>query len=57
VTGERIRDKIPASKKRGMWMVGFCSLGYDIRDRRLVVNEEEAKLVSCIWSSPLQVSQ
>jgi site-specific DNA recombinase len=38
VTGERIRDKIAASKKKGMWMGGVCSLGYDVRDRRLVVN-------------------
>ena len=43
-TGERIRDKIAASKKKGMWMGGFCSLGYDVRDR-LEVNEEESKLV------------
>ena len=36
VTGERIRDKIAASKKKGMWMGGLPSLGYDVKDRRLV---------------------
>ena len=35
VTGERIRDKIAASKKKGMWMGGQPSLGYDVRDRKL----------------------
>jgi DNA invertase Pin-like site-specific DNA recombinase len=55
VTGERIRDKIAASKKKGMWMGGFCSLGYDVRDRRLVVNEEEAKLVRCIYKRYLEL--
>ena len=39
VTGERIRDKIAASKKKGMWMGGYPPLGYDVRDRKLVVNE------------------
>jgi site-specific DNA recombinase len=39
VTGERIRDKIAASKKKGMWMGGLPSLGYDVKDRKLVVNE------------------
>jgi DNA invertase Pin-like site-specific DNA recombinase len=38
VTGERIRDKIAASKKKGMWMGGQPSLGYDVKDRKLVVN-------------------
>ena len=38
VTGERIRDKIAASKKKGMWMGGLPPLGYDIDDRKLVVN-------------------
>ena len=42
VTGERIRDKIAASKKKGMWMGGLPSLGYDVQNRKLVVNEEEA---------------
>jgi len=45
VTGERIRDKIAASKKKGMWMGGVVPLGYDVRDRELVVNEAEARQV------------
>ena len=45
VTGERIRDKIAASKKKGMWMGGYPPLGYDVKDRRLVVNEAEAETV------------
>ena len=45
VTGERIRDKIAASKKKGMWMGGLPSLGYDVKDRKLVVNEAEAETV------------
>ena len=43
VTGERIRDKIAASKRKGMWMGGVVPLGYDVRDRKLVVNEPEAE--------------
>ena len=43
VTGERIRDKIAASKRKGMWMGGVVPLGYDLEDRHLVVNPEEAK--------------
>ncbi len=49
VTGERIRDKIAASKKKGMWMGGQPSLGYDVRDRKLVVSEAEAETVRHIF--------
>jgi len=49
VTRERIRDKIAASKKKGMWMAGLPPLGYDCHDRRLLVNEEEAKTVRHIF--------
>ena len=49
VTGERIRDKIAASKKRGMWMGGNPPLGYDVRDRKLVVNETEAEVVRHVY--------
>ncbi|HBK79173.1 MAG TPA: recombinase family protein [Nitrospinae bacterium] len=49
VTGERIRDKIAASKKKGMWMGGLPPLGYDVKDRKLVVNEGEAKTVRRIF--------
>ena len=45
VIGERVRDKIAASKARGMWMGGSVPLGYDVRDRKLVVNETEAATV------------
>ena len=45
VTGERIRDKIAASKKKGLWMGGPVPLGYEVRDRKLVVNENEAEQV------------
>ena len=45
VTGERIRDKITASKRKGMWMGGFPPLGYDVKERRLVVNKAEAPVV------------
>jgi hypothetical protein len=49
VTGERIRDKIAASKAKGMWMGGPLPLGYDVCDRMLVVNESEAALVRRIF--------
>src|SRR5208283_199115 len=54
VTGERIRDKIAASKQKGMWMGGTPPLGYDLRDRRLVVNEAEAKTVQLIFKLYLE---
>lgn len=49
VTGERIRDKIAASKRKGMWMGGVPPLGYDVENRRLVPNEKEAKLIRNIF--------
>jgi len=49
VTGERIRDKIAASKKKGMWMGGFVPVGYRKHDRRLVIDEEEAETVRLIF--------
>ena len=45
VTGERIRDKIAASKKKGMWMGGRVPMGYDLKNRKLVINEAEANAV------------
>jgi site-specific DNA recombinase len=51
VTGERIRDKIAASKRKGMWMGGSLPLGYDVKDRELVVNEAEAKAVREIFEA------
>src|SRR5579872_7323609 len=49
VTGERIRDKFAASRKKGMWMGGWAPLGYDVKERKLVVNEREAELVRSIF--------
>lgn len=43
VTGERIRDKIAASKKKGIWVGGVLPLGYRVLDRKLVVDEDEVK--------------
>ncbi len=49
VTGERIRDKIAASKRKGMWMGGVVPLGYDVIDRKLVINEVEAETVRTLF--------
>lgn len=49
VTGERIRDKIAASKKKGIWMGGNIPLGYDVRQRKLIINEAEAVTVRHIY--------
>jgi site-specific DNA recombinase len=49
VTGERIRDKIAASKRKGMWMGGVVPLGYEVRDRRIVIDEPEAETVRYIF--------
>jgi DNA invertase Pin-like site-specific DNA recombinase len=49
VTGLRIRDKIAASKAKGMWMGGPLPLGYDVRDRLMMANETEATLVRRIF--------
>jgi site-specific DNA recombinase len=48
VTGERIRDKIAASKQKGMWMGGWVPIGYDRKDRTLTINETEAVTVRTI---------
>src|SRR5712671_4119030 len=49
VIGERIRDKIAASKKKGMWMGGVPPLGYQAQDRKLVIVESEAEIVRFIF--------
>jgi DNA invertase Pin-like site-specific DNA recombinase len=49
LAGERIRDKFAASRRKGMWMGGTIPLGYDVRDRKLVINEEEADRVRLIF--------
>lgn len=50
VTGERIRDKIAASKQKGMWMGGWVPIGYDRKDRTLVINEIEAETIRLIFA-------
>jgi|SRR5208283_4131574 len=55
VTGERIRDKIAASKKKGLWMGGTVPLGYDVVERRLVINPPEAETVRAIYKRYLEV--
>ena len=50
VIGERIRDKFGASRARGMWMGGKVPLGYDVRDRKLVINEAEAARVRRVFT-------
>src|SRR5437588_79138 len=49
VAGERIRDKFAASRRKGMWMGGTIPLGYDVKDRKLVVNQSEAETVRVIF--------
>jgi len=49
VTGERIRDKIAASKRKGMWMGGVVPLGYEVIDRKLIINETEAETVRTLF--------
>jgi DNA invertase Pin-like site-specific DNA recombinase len=55
VAGERIRDKIAASKRKGMWMGGTVPLGYDLRDRKLIVNHAEAATVRKIYGLYLEL--
>ena len=55
VTGERIRDKIAASKRKGMWMGGPVPLGYDVIDRKLIVNQLEADQVRHIMDRYIEV--
>ena len=55
VTGERIRDKIAASKKKGMWMGGKVPLGYIKEDKKLVIHKEDAKRVQMIFDKYLEL--
>ena len=55
VTAERIRDKFAASRKKGMWMGGHPPLGYDVHDRKLVINHAEAATVRMIFERFLSV--
>ena len=55
VTSERIRDKIAASKRKGLWVGGMAPLGYDTKDRKITVNEAEAERVRTIFRSYLKL--
>jgi site-specific DNA recombinase len=55
VTGERIRDKIGASKRRGLWVGGMVPLGYVSRDKKLFIEEEEAERVRTIFQRYLEL--
>ena len=57
VTSERIRDKIAASKRKGLWVGGMAPLGYDTKDRKITVNEAEAERVRTIFRSYLRAWQ
>src|SRR5213078_1880114 len=55
VTSERIRDKIAASKRKGLWVGGMVPLGYDAKDRKIWVNEEEGERVRIIFRRYLEL--
>lgn len=55
VTGERIRDKIAASKKKGMWMGGPVPLGYRLEERKLLIEPDEASVVRMIFERYIQL--
>ena len=55
VTAERIRDKVAASRKKGMWMGGYVPLGYDMRDRKLVINDSEAANVRMVFERFVEI--
>jgi site-specific DNA recombinase len=55
VIGERIRDKFRASRSRGMWMGGHPPFGYDVKDRKLIVNETEAAIVRTVFERFVRV--
>lgn len=55
VTGERIRDKIAASRRKGMWMGGNIPIGYDLEDHRLVPNDQEARTIRLIFETYLSL--
>jgi site-specific DNA recombinase len=55
VTGERIRDKVAASKKKGMWMGGPVPLGYDLEARKLIPHTKEAPFVRNIFALYLKL--
>jgi hypothetical protein len=56
VTGERIRDKIAASKKKGIWVGGIIPFGYRLENRKLVIEESEARVVRLIFERYLALA-
>jgi site-specific DNA recombinase len=55
VTSERIRDKIAASKRKGLWVGGMAPLGYDTKDRKIIVNTFEADRVRTVFQRYLKL--
>ena len=55
VIGERIRDKFAASKRKGIWMGGVTPFGYEVRDRQLIIHDEDAQAVRLIFDSFLRL--
>ena len=55
VTGERIRDKVAASKKKGMWMGGNPTIGYDLVEKQLIINKQEAQTIRLIFERYLDL--
>ena len=55
VIGGRIRDKVAASKRKGIWMGGTLPMGYDVRERKLVINQDEARTVREIFERYLEL--
>ena len=55
VIGERIRDKVAASRKKGMWMGGWAPLGYEVKERKLVIVKEDAERVRAIFKRFVQL--
>ena len=55
VIGERIRDKVAASRKKGMWMGGWTPLGYEVRERKLLIQKEDAERVRSIFKRFVQL--
>jgi len=55
VTSERIRDKIAASKRKGLWVGGMAPLGYDTKDRKITINDAEADRVRAIFGAYLKL--
>jgi hypothetical protein len=55
VIGERIRDKVAASKRKGMWMGGTLPMGYDLRERKLIINHDEARTIRYIFERYLEL--